>query len=482
MKKFLSTLLLSVSLLVVSCDKDTELVEVPASQIQTIVDAAVAAALAAIDTSNSALSNAAASAAATAAAEAATAAISAGLSGQQEAIDAAVAAALAAAAEAAANAPAEPEFVGIEGGITFIDGSATWTNDRMWMISGKIVVRDGGVLNIEEGTIIKANIQTGVDATVLVIAAGGTINAIGTAAAPIIFTDYGDELTYADNGISPNRLATDRGRWGSIVVLGNAIVGEDGGSDDIEGIAEGYSWTQYGGSIDAESSGRMEYISIRHSGQEIGGGNELQGLTLGGVGSGTIVENIEIVGSEDDGIEIFGGSVNVTNLMIHFNGDDGIDLDEGYSGTIDNAVVVLDVDTDNAFEIDGTEDSTGSVKGEYTLQNVTVYGNSTQESSNPYGHWKSDATGLNSNIVYKNFLAGKVIEGIDADTYAGLGTATAVDQLLFNGFDFVGTETLTAIIGGAVADASDWAEVVAEQVTGTGADESVFGWTLYYQN
>ncbi|MDC3132692.1 hypothetical protein OA501_00565 [Flavobacteriaceae bacterium] len=478
MRNKLFTLLLSASFLATSCDKDAELVEIPASQIQTIVDAAVQTALATIDSSNSAIANAAA----TAAADAATAAVIAGLAGQQEAIDAAVAAALAAAAEAAANAPAEPEFVGIEGGVTFIDGSATWTNDRIWMISGKIVVRDGGVLNIQEGTIIKANIQTGVDATVLVIAAGGTINAVGTATAPIIFTDYNDEITYADNGVSPNRLATDRGRWGSIVVLGNAIVGEDGGSDDIEGIAEGNTWTQYGGTDGTESSGRMEYVSIRHSGQEIGGGNELQGLTLGGVGSGTIIENIEIVGSEDDGIEIFGGSVNVTNLMIYFNGDDAIDLDEGYNGTIDNVVIVMDADTDNAFEIDGTEDSTGDVKGEYTLQNVTVYGNSTQESSNPYGHWKSDATGLNSNIVYKNFLTGKVIEGIDADTYAGQGTVTAVDQLLFNEFDFVGTETLTDVIGGTVADASTWAEVVASQVTGTGADESVFGWTLYYQN
>lgn len=472
MKKIISVLLLSVGMLTVSCDQEAELVEVPASQIQQIVDAAVAAALAAVDTSNSAIANAAAAAAA----QAASAAVATGLAGQQEAIDAAVAAAL----EAIANAPQEPEMVGIEGGVTFIDGSATWTNDRIWMISGKIVVRDGGVLNIQEGTIVKANTQTGVDATVLVIAAGGTINAIGTAEAPIIFTDYGDELDYDDNGVSPNRVPSDRGRWGSIVVLGNAIVGEDGGSDDIEGIAEGYEWTAYGGANDTESSGRMEYVSIRHSGQEIGGGNELQGLTLGGVGSGTIIENIEIVGSEDDGIEIFGGSVNVTNLMIHFNGDDGIDLDEAYSGTITNAVIALDVDTDNAFEIDGTEDSTGAVKGEYTLQNVTVYGNDPQEKGDVYGHWKSDATGLNSNIVYKNFLPGKVIEGIDADTYGGQGTATAVDKLLFNEFDFVGTETLDAIIGGAVADAATWAEVVAAQVAGTGADESVFGWTLYF--
>ena len=303
---------------------------------------------------------------------------------------------------------------------------------------------------------------------------------MGTAERPIIFTDIADQITYADNGISPNRLPTDMGRWGSIVVLGKAVVGEDGGKDDIEGIAEGFDWTTYGGSNDADNSGRIEYVSIRHSGQEIGGGNELQGLTLGGVGHGTTVENIEIIGSQDDGIEIFGGSVYVTNLMIYNNGDDSIDIDEGYRGTISNAVIILDTMTDGAFEVDGTEDSTGVISGEYTLKNITVYGNSVQEDTNQYGTWKSDATGLNSNIVFKGFNAGTTIEAIDLDTYAGAGASKVSNALIFNEFDFVTTDSLLTIIDGTVSDASSWAEVVSEQAANTGADESVFAWTLYF--
>ncbi len=378
------------------------------------------------------------------------------------------------------NAAPTTETVGIAGGVYFIDDSQTWTNDRIWQMYGKVVVRDGGVLNIEAGTIIKAGDETGADATVLVVAKGGQILAIGTADAPIIFTDINDEIDYDDNGVSPNRLPTDMGRWGSVVVLGNALVGEDGGEDDIEGIADGFSWTTYGGTNDADSSGRLEYVSIRHSGQTLTGDNELQGLTLGGVGNGTVVENIEIIGSSDDGIEIFGGSVDVTNLIIHMNGDDAIDLDEGYKGTISNAVIVLDDDTDGAFEIDGTEDSTGGIDGQYTLQNVTVYGNTVQEDTNQYGTWKSDATGLNQNIVFKSFNTGTTIEGIDADTYGGQGTATAAGSLLFNNFDFITSDALSTIMPSNVTDGSTWAETLATQASSTGADESVFGWTLYF--
>ena len=202
------------------------------------------------------------------------------------------------------------------GGIYYIDNSATWTNDRIWIMDGKVVVREGGVLNIEEGTIIKAQNGQGVEATALVIAAGATINALGSFNNPIIFTDIGDNIDYTDKAISPNRKTTDTGKWGGIIVLGNAIVGEDGGSDDIEGIASGYSWTAYGGDNDLDSSGFISYVSIRHSGTQLAGGDEIQGLTLAGVGSETELSNIEVVGSNDDGIEIFGGAAVLTNILI----------------------------------------------------------------------------------------------------------------------------------------------------------------------
>ena len=368
------------------------------------------------------------------------------------------------------------------GGVTYIDENQTWTNDRIWLMDGKIVVRNGATLTIEAGTIVKAETDDGADATVLVIAKGGKINAVGTADDPIIFTDNDDQIGYDDNGISPNRVPSDMGKWGSIVVLGNASTGTDTGEAEIEGIATGYDWTTYGGSDDSENSGNIEYVSIRHSGKELNAGEELQGLTLGGVGNGTTVQNLEIVGSNDDGIEIFGGSVDVTNLFIYYNGDDAIDLDQAYKGTISNAVVVMNTGTDNVFEFDGTEDSTGTIDGAFTVQNVTAYGNANAEKTDTYGHWKSDATCFTTNVVYKDFITGTTIEGIDSDTYGGLGTAATEGSLLFSNLDFVTTDALADIFSGtSVTDFADIAEVVTEQAGSTGADETVFAWTLYSQ-
>ena len=366
------------------------------------------------------------------------------------------------------------------GGVTYIEEDTTWTNDRIWLMDGKIIVRGGATLTIESGTIVKAETDDGADATVLVIAKGGKINAVGTADDPIIFTDNDDQIGYDDNGISPNRVPSDMGKWGSIVVLGNASTGTDTGEAEIEGIATGYDWTTYGGSDNSENSGNIEYVSIRHSGKELNAGEELQGLTMGGVGNGTTVQNLEIVGSKDDGIEIFGGSVDVTNLFIYYNGDDAIDLDQAYKGTISNAVVIMNTGTDNVFEFDGTEDSTGTIDGAFTVQNVTAYGNANAEKTDTYGHWKSDATCFTTNVVYKDFITGTTIEGIDSDTYGGLGTAATEGSLLFSNLDFVTTDALADIFSGtSVTDFADIAEVVAEQADSTGADESVFAWTLY---
>ena len=366
------------------------------------------------------------------------------------------------------------------GGIYYIDEAVTWTNDRIWIMDGKVVVRSGGSLTIEAGTIVKSESAQGVDATALIIAGGATFNANGTADSPIIFTDVNDNIDYNDGIISPNRVPTDTGKWGGIIVLGNATVGQDGGSDDIEGIASGFDWTSYGGNDDSDSSGSMTYLSIRHSGTQLAGGDEIQGLTLGGVGAGTTVNHIEIVGSNDDGIEIFGGNVNVDNVVIFGQRDDALDLDQGYKGVITNAVLALRANSDNPFEIDGTEDSTGAIDGAFTINNVTVYGDADPEpGKNNLGDWKSDATGLTNNVVYKN-IDNLAIKGIDADTYNGQATTASLGNLNFNNFDFITTTVIADIfVNTSVSDYADWAEIVTEQQANTGADETVFSWTLW---
>ena len=358
MKKSIVAFLFSGAVLFSSCETEAVLDSV---EVQKIVDAAVAAALQNYPNTQT-IADAAAAAAATA--------VNNGLGALD--IDGAIQAAL-----DAADALSNPTVSRVgTGGVTSITSNTTWTNDKVWLMDGKIVVENGATLTIEEGTIVKAAAGTGANATVLIIAKGGKINAVGTADKPIIFTDANDQIVYANGSTSPNRSVTDKGLWGSVIILGNGIVGAANGEANIEGVVSGYEFTKYGGSDNAESSGTMKYVSIRHTGTAVSPGNELQGLTMGGVGSGTVIENIELIGSEDDGIEIFGGAVNVTNIVIANFDDDGIDLDQAYDGTISNAVVIMAPGSDTVFEIDGTEEPNDAILGEYTVKNVTAYGRS----------------------------------------------------------------------------------------------------------
>jgi hypothetical protein len=135
----------------------------------------------------------------------------------------------------------------------------------------------------------------------------------------------------------------------------------------IEGIPASDQNGLYGGADAADNSGVLKYISIRHGGANIGEGNEINGLTLGGVGSETVIENIEIVSNQDDGIEWFGGSVSVKNVIVWNTGDDAIDTDQAWSGTLDNFAIVNP--GDECFELDGGE---GDFNNMHTITNGTV--------------------------------------------------------------------------------------------------------------
>ena len=463
MKKSILALLFSGAILFTSCETEAT---VDSAEVQKIVDAAVAAALQNYPNTQ---------VIADAAAAAATQAVNAGLASLD--INGAIEAAL-----SAADALANPTVVRVgTGGVTYISSNTTWTNDKVWLMDGKIVVQNGATLTVEAGTIVKAAAGTGANATVLIVAKGAKIEAIGTAEKPIIFTDANDQIVYANGTTSPNRSVTDKGLWGSVIILGNGIVGAASGEANIEGVVSGYEFTKYGGSNNAENSGTLKYVSIRHTGTAVSPGNELQGLTMGGVGSGTVIENIELIGSEDDGIEIFGGAVNVTNIVIANFDDDGIDLDQAYDGTISNAVVIMAPGSDTVFEIDGTEEPNNAIVGEYTIKNVTAYGRSDAAKFDTFGNWKSDATGFNENVLFVDFPASTTLGGIDSDTYDGAGTAPIEGKLNFKDFIVVTSDSKATVVGGQVDEASaTWISVSTTRPSSKGADESVFGWTQFF--
>ena len=284
----------------------------------------------------------------------------------------------------------------------------------------------------------------------------------------------------------------NRGLWGGLLVLGNApsSLKGDVASYQIEGIPADDTRGLYGGTNSSDNSGTMKYISIRHGGALIGQDNEINGLTLGGVGTGTVIDHIEVVGNVDDGIEFFGGTVNASNLLVWGQGDDGLDIDQGYSGNVDNAVVIAEAASDHGMEIDGPE---GSATGKFLLTNITLIGSSTA-SDGEYNDNRKGATGTINGLLAYGFQSGKDFE-LDAE--ADEDTFLAGD-LIFQNLEIVvpDGDTLT---GGQIFDAKanhddalkttfeeaknisgeTFASAVTDASSATvGADMSKFGWTM----
>jgi hypothetical protein len=278
-------------------------------------------------------------------------------------------------ATAVINIAEDPNTIILRENIT---EDATWTSDKTWVLGGRITVEAGATLTIQPGTVIKGEAGTGANATALLIARNATLLAEGTANAPIIFTSVADEITpervASGDFTSPNLDPDINGLWGGVIVLGNARISasnedtdEDLNEVQIEGIPSTDTNGLYGGNDDSDNSGVISHISIRHGGSNIGAGNEINGLTLGGVGSSTTINNVEVVANQDDGIEWFGGTVSVDDVVVWNAGDDAIDTDQSWAGTLDNFFVVTP--TGSCFELDGPE---GSYVARHTITNGTV--------------------------------------------------------------------------------------------------------------
>ena len=185
-----------------------------------------------------------------------------------------------------------------------IDANTTWEQGKIYILEGRITVLPGVTLTIQPGTIIKGREGSESNATALMVARGGKLMAVGTAEAPIIFTSVSDNIIPGEIK-SPNLDPTLNGLWGGLLILGKAPISAESTSMQIEGIPTSDLNGLYGGTEPEDNSGVIKYVSIRHGGANIGEGNEINGLTLGGVGSGTVIENIEIVANQDDGVEWF---------------------------------------------------------------------------------------------------------------------------------------------------------------------------------
>lgn len=363
-----------------------------------------------------------------------------------------------------------------------ITGDVTWSADKTIILGGRITVESGATLTIEAGTVIKGEAGQEANSTALLIARGGTLNANGTASAPIIFTSAADNLTpeMVANGNfeSPNLNASISGLWGGVIVLGNAPISAQNENDEdvselqIEGIPTSDTNGLYGGNDPADNSGVLNYISIRHGGTNIGSGNEINGLTLGGVGSGTTISNIEVVANADDGIEWFGGTVSATNVLVWNCTDDGLDTDQAWNGTCTNWIVALP-QGGSAMELDGPEGTFTQGTNQFT-DGIIYAGNNIDHIIDWDGNTN---TGVNNVYFF----------GIDAEYNAdGMGD-DPVESFGGDGTGVNGSWEYT--IPGGVDPANIFTGVpvealteVAENANSVGADSAVFGWTLGAQS
>ena len=254
---------------------------------------------------------------------------------------------------------------------TPITSNRTLSGTKKYLLQGLIYVTNNATLTIQAGCIIKGNAD--VANTSLIITRGAKINAVGTATKPIVFT--------SSNDIG----SRNKGDWGGIILLGKAHVNIAGGQNYIEGIANSAN-TQYGGGLnpdDNDNSGTLKYVRIEFGGYIFAPNQEINGLTMGGVGRGTIIDYVQVSFANDDAYEWFGGTVNCKRLVAYRCLDDNWDSDFGFSGSVQFGLGVRDpqisdnpaISTSEGFESDNDplNTSVGGVTlgGDTTLKPYT---------------------------------------------------------------------------------------------------------------
>lgn len=372
-----------------------------------------------------------------------------------------------------------------------LEGTINWAADNIYQLNGKVVVDDGATLNIAAGTIIKGAEGEGSLASALVVARGGTLNISGTADSPVIFTSVKDN-------IQPGEIAgtsldiNDDGEWGGLIILGSGEISNGDGDTfgQIEGIPADDTFGAYGyGDSGSDfqtadqmgNSGTMRYFSIRHGGALIGQGNEINGLTMGGVGSQTTIEYVEVVANFDDGIEPFGGAANITNALVWSQGDDAYDCDESYDGTISNFIYIAGPESDHGFEIDGPKGTTHN-DGVAKFRNGTLKGSATGDNVE-YGDFRVFAQVDIDGVYAFGFQAGKDYEIDNSDgatdaRWLGDNPVSSLANMTINSTDALTSLFNNTTSGTAWATPGDFASIVTTAPATGRADATKFtGWT-----
>lgn len=326
-----------------------------------------------------------------------------------------------------------------------------------YLLTGPVIVQDGGTLNIPAGTVIKA--EKGFDKYILVLR-GGKINVNGTAVAPVTITADTDDAK--------------QGHWGGLIINGKAPL-----SGGTEGTTEINADHKYGGTNVSDNSGTITYLKLEYTGARSDADVEHNGLTLNGVGKGTKIENVYIPYGADDAIEFFGGSVNVKNFLAVDPDDDMFDFTQGYSGTLENAYGIWQtgyVSTESdprGIEADGNLDGnnpTQTGQSNFTVKNMTI--DLRLAPSTAEGNYMHDVIKVRrgAKATIENALVigqGQAKDLIDMNDSKGNGDPETTISI---------TNKLTTAINGEEVNGT---AIVTKAEANTGCSNDIFNWTGY---
>lgn len=403
--------------------------------------------------------------------------------------------------------------------------NTTWTKDKIYVLKQLTYVAAGATLTIEPGTTI-----AGDAASALIISRDGKLVASGTATQPIVFT----------SSLPSGQRGSVQGDWGGIVFLGRATINTMGGENNAEGLADDPK-NRYGGTDDAYDCGTLKYVRVEFAGRPLSANNELNGVTLNACGSATTVDFLQVHRGVDDGVEIFGGKVNLKHVVITGSDDDGLDWDKGWTGKA-QFVIAAQIAGRGNHGIEADNDASNAdlmPRSSPTLFNVTLVGRNpdTAASEGPSRGMilRAGTAGSLNNVVVTNFTdKGFLVDGNPSKNQWTAGALSVKNSIFFqnptmgvsnyissprpdggvtdnmfdeplelaapslnNRFDidpklaaptsvtapvFKPLSDSPALMGGAVPPSDGFFDATATFVGAVGVDDWTSGWTAYPEN
>jgi hypothetical protein len=318
-----------------------------------------------------------------------------------------------------ANTPDTPPgsmVIHVKGDIT---GPITWEAKNTYILD-EYTFLISGKLTIEAGTVIK-----GENGSALAITKDATLDAQGTVDKPIVFTS--------------NKATPTPGDWGGLVMLGKAPINVVGGTNAVEGFPTSFGdRITYGGTNAAHDCGKLKYARIEYAGFLLSPDNELNGLTVGGCGSATLIDYVQVHLGQDDGVEMFGGNANLSHIVISQPDDDGLDWDRGWTGKVQFLVVQQKTGRgDKAIEADNNNNDNELLpRSAPEIWNMTLVG-ANGAVADPQGgiHVRRGTAGKINNAIVMGFTK----FAVDVDGASSVAQVTATNLALKNVYFVKGT-------------------------------------------